>query len=68
MRNFLVPSISGESSVIHTRDVIVTVTLNADGTTYEVLMDGTPFKPAQSRKWITEFIEGLLKNDFNQNK
>lgn len=65
MANVSIPRIPGESSLIHTREAAITITLNADGATYQILMDGTPYKPAQDRKWVIEFIEGMLKDDFN---
>jgi hypothetical protein len=63
MANFKIPRSIGEISVVHTRDAVVTITLNPDGKTYEILIDGALYRASASMHFMISFVEGLLQND-----
>lgn len=65
MANFKIPTAIGEVSVVKTRNAIVTVTLNPDGKTYEILVDGTLYKASASLEFVTSFVEGMLQDDLD---
>ncbi len=65
MANFKIPVAIGEVSVVHTRNAVVTVTLNPDGKTYEILVDGTLYKASASLEFMTSFVEELLQDELD---
>ena len=65
MANFRIPQAVGEVSVVRTRDAVVTITLNPDGKTFEILIDGALFKATASYEFMTSFVEEMLQDDLN---
>lgn len=65
MANFKIPRAVGEVSVVRTRDAVLTITLNPDGETFEVLIDGALFKAFASYQFMASFVEGMLQDDLD---
>lgn len=63
MVSFNVPNKAGESTVVRTREATLTITLNLDGETFEILIDGGIYKSSLTRKNMVGFVEGMLEDD-----
>lgn len=63
MVSFNIPNKVGESKVVCTREATLTITLNFDGETFEILIDGVIYKSSVPRKSMVDFVEGILIND-----
>jgi hypothetical protein len=65
MVSFNVPNKVGESTVVRTRETTLTITLNIDGETFQILIEGDIHKSSLTRKNMVGFVEGMLEDDLS---